>query len=462
MNNKVIHAIYQMHRQSPVDTALENKIKYRLCSQVREAGGIRDTDIPRLNGVIRWLLFMLVDSVRSGRAVPVVIPRGHEHYRGKQFGYRIVKRVLNAFRAEALLSLKVPPPSQYGGNATQALASRPFLNAYKGNLIRWVRNMGDRSCLEIRLTDKDEFLITRFTKPVPINPETEKWSSNLRVINDFNQTVPIFLFEDDQTIKGILRDSCVTFNETRYIRSFCRGRLDCGGRFYNTWWQLIPSKFRSSISIDRQPVVEFDFSAMAIRLLYARIGLESPQDPYDLDLPTRNPEKARKILKRFVLAITNDKNAKFRLKQDEYRTLGVNHKTLVKILSQRHPRISDFFFCDAGVELQFWDSKIAEQIMLEGVQQGIVILSVHDSFIAQQQHEEALKEIMQKVYEKEVGYTPVIRKETPKRSPQINLPQSQSHYARFFHETYLAEEIASGRRIPSPGGLGDWVAVEHG
>ena len=457
MNKGVIHAIYQMHKQSHVNPALEREVIVRLSTQFLKAGGLREKDIPRLKEVIRWVIAILLDSVRSGKSIPIVIPRGHSHYNGKRFGYRIVERVLEAFKAQNYLSIKVAPPSRYGGKASEVLASRRFRVAHKDELIHWVRHTSPTEYLELRLTDKDDFLDIRFTKPVPIDSVTQQWVDNLRAINDFNQTVPIFLFEDDQTIKTILCDSFVTFNETRYVRSFCRGRLDCGGRFYGTWWQLIPSQYRSSISIDGQPVVECDFSAMALRLFYARIGSQPPNDPYDLGLTATNMGETRKILKRFVLAITNDKDGKFRLKRKEYETLGIDHEGLVELLIQKHPKISQFFFSDSGVELQFLDSKIAEKIMLEGIRHGILILSVHDSFIAQQRHLTKLMDIMKDVYQNEVGWPAVIRQETPKRSPQMNLPPSRSRYARFFHLTYLGDEIGSGRLKPGPGGLADYA-----
>lgn len=460
MNNKVIHAIYQMHKRSNVNRELEIDILLRLSTLYPRASGIRNTDIPRIKEVICWLIAMLVDSVRSGKPIPVVIPRGHKHYKGKCFGYRIIERVLEAFKVQGYVAIKVAPPSRDGGVASEVLASRRFKNAHKNELISWFRHSSDTAHAELRLTDKDEFTDIRYTKDVPVNSETQKWADNLRAINDFNQSVPIFLFEDDQTIKTILCERFVTFNETRYLRSFCRGRLDCGGRFYGTWWQLIPSEYRSSISINGQPVVEYDFSAMAIRLLYAKIGIQPPVDPYDLGLTTKNVDETRKILKRFVLAITNDKGGKFRLKKKEYQTLGIDHEGLTKRLFKKHPQISQFFFCDSGVELQFLDSQIAEQIMLKGLQQGILILSVHDSFIVQQQHQQSLMTIMKDVYQREVGWPALIRQEKPKQLPKTNIPPSQSRYSNYFYATYLASEFESGRRIPSPGGLGDLIRLD--
>jgi hypothetical protein len=455
MTNQPIHAIYQMHKQPILDKELEDNIKIQFCLLCRTRSGIRNQDIPRLNSVIRWLIAVLVDSVRSGRARPIVLPLGHSHYENRPFGYRMVKSVLEAFLAEKCIHIRKAKPSVFGGNASEIRASQWFVNTYKHHLIPWVQNPSNSSVLELRLTDYDDFLDARTALPIQAGLETRGWSLNLRLINDWNQSVPIFLLENDQTIRQILRERHITFHETRYVRSFCRGRLDRGGRFYNTWWQLIPSEYRSTISIDGEPVVELDYSAMAIRLLYAQLGLQTPIDPYDLGLSSENIELKRKILKRFILAITNDKGARFRLKRNEYQVLGVDHHSLVQLLRVRHLAINHFFFTDKGVELQYLDSQIAEQVMLEGVASGILILSVHDSFIVQEKHEGLLEQIMYDVYTKLVGWPPVIRKEQRKRSPQLNLPRCETRYASHFHLTHLASEIASGRHQLSPGGLAD-------
>lgn len=455
MNNKVIHALYQMHKGPVIDTDLESRIRLQLGLGIKSGGGIRKRDESRMVDATRWLIAVLIDSVRSGRAKPVVLPLGHDSYQHKRFGYRLVARVLDACRKAKVLRLKKAKPDIHGGHATEILATKWFVTAYKKSLIPWIRWPSDTSVSEVLLTDYDDFLDLRSTEPVPVNPETKKWAENLGRINDFNQTQPIFLMEDDRTIRHLLADHPITFNETRYVRSFCRGRLDCGGRFYNTWWQQIPSAYRSTISIDSQPVVEFDYSAMAIRLLYAKLGLQPPTDPYDLGLSSSNAADKRKILKRFVLAITNDRKAKFRLKRHEYELLGVSHPKLVHLLTKKHPAISHFFFKDSGVELQHLDSIIAEQVMLEGVSQGILILSVHDSFIAQERHEKALKDIMRNVYTREVGWPPVIRKEEAKRQPTNKSFGGRSLYSLYFRGTFLQSEALAGRRELLPGGLAD-------
>ena len=88
------------------------------------------------------------------------------------------------------------------------------------------------------------------------------------------------------------------------------------------------------------------------------------------------------------------------------------------------------------METQFTDSNIAERVLLEGVRLGILILSVHDSFLVQGQHEEQLIAIMEQAYYEEVGSRPKIKKCKKERVPQEQFADGDSHYRRFFHETY--------------------------
>ena len=52
------------------------------------------------------------------------------------------------------------------------------------------------------------------------------------------------------------------FSRVQLRRIFARGSLEKGGRFYNGFWQSIPSKFRPHITINGYKTCEVDFSTM--------------------------------------------------------------------------------------------------------------------------------------------------------------------------------------------------------
>ena len=451
MNNKVIHAIYQMHKQPIIDQQLEVRILnevVRLPSKKRSktqrvltqrsvgTNGLKGNDYKRLNAAIRWLIAMLVESVRGGKARPIVIPLGHPPYTGRLFGYKVVQRVLVALEVMQYIRVRKARPSMNGGHATTIIADKRIERAYSKNLIPWVRHANDKHFKEVRLNGYDDFLGFRYTVEVTENDQVKHWANNVSMINEFTQNFAIFLLEDDITIWRLLRDTYIDFTETRYRRIFCRERLDRGGRFYGPWWQFIKKEYRSTICINQQPTVEYDYSGMGINLVYAKLGLQPLPDSYDLGLQEDKQGEKRDVIKEGVLALLNDKDGKYRFSREQLQTLGLSNSQAMTLIEKKHSAVNHLFRTDVGMETQFTDSNIAERVLLESVRLGILILSVHDSFLVQEQHEEQLVAIMEQAYYEEVGSKPKIKKCQRERVPQQQLTDGGSRYQRFFHETY--------------------------
>jgi hypothetical protein len=455
MARDVIFAIYQMHRQPIIDLGFEDRVKDAVFStpprrlddslvegrvlERKKTGkkGLRTEEYARLEAAIRWLIAMLVESVRGGRNHAVVIPLGHKAYEGCRFGHKLVRRVLTALEHMGHIKVHKANPSKFGGYATWITADQRLRRAYSGSHVQWIRHPNDEKFDKVRLTDYDEFLGFRYTVPVPKTPETERWRHNLETINQFTQELPIFLFEDDLTFTGLFRETYLDLAETRYCRVFCRSRLDCGGRFYGPWWQSIRSIYRSTISIGQEPTVEYDYSGMGVSLVYAMRGVKPPDDPYDLGLSGGNEEEKRGIIKEVILALFNDKDSKYRISPEMLEVLGLSHFEAMSLIAKKHSAVSDLFRTDVGMQTQFLDSKIAERVMLEGVKNSILILSVHDSFLVQERHEQKLLEIMNQAYEDEVGRTPRIKKCPKRRSPCGEPKGNGFEQWRSFHEGFM-------------------------
>ena len=56
------------------------------------------------------------------------------------------------------------------------------------------------------------------------------------------------------------------YNERTVRRIFNNGSFDEGGRFYGGWWERVPSRYRSHITIDGMPTVEMNYAAIQPRL----------------------------------------------------------------------------------------------------------------------------------------------------------------------------------------------------
>lgn len=180
---------------------------------------------------------------------------------------------------------------------------------------------------------------------------------------------------------------------TTLYRVFNDTEFRTGGRFYGGWWQNIPSEARPLITINGKPTVELDFSNLHPAILYAERGLEPPDDAYTNILP----ELPRKIAKIAFNAMLSAKKPLQRqpssLKLSEY---NVRWQGVVEGILERHHKIADAFFSNAGSRLQRLDSDLAERVMLSFADYAapVPVLPVHDSFIVHHGYENELREYM--------------------------------------------------------------------
>ena len=132
-------------------------------------------------------------------------------------------------------------------------------------LVDWLRKLDsitpdiDRSAPTQVLTLKDEK-----KNPIGITEElyseAEKLSAGTHKINEYLEKTNIDLFLDEYDLEDLqIRMSekakedplhMLTWIDQRYLRRiFNNGSLQQGGRFYDGWWQSIPSVSSDSISL---------------------------------------------------------------------------------------------------------------------------------------------------------------------------------------------------------------------
>lgn len=195
-------------------------------------------------------------------------------------------------------------------------------------------------------------------------------------------------------------------------RVFNNGSLEQGGRYYGAWWISAPGVVRKYITINGDPTVELDFSAMHIHLLYAVKGVNYadkmedaytlPAGKYSLD----NPDDDRAFNKLILLTAFNAETTELATsgvfdqlrREHKLASYGVrNHnpiKTRLSLLKEKHPLISDLIASGFGLKLQYWDSCIVEQVIKHFTSKGIPVLTVHDSVICQTQYAEEVTNVM--------------------------------------------------------------------
>lgn len=201
----------------------------------------------------------------------------------------------------------------------------------------------------------------------------------------------------------------------RTRRIFSRSDWQLNGRFYGGWWQRINSDWRNQIFINDVPTIEVDFQGLHINLLYAEIGEELVGDPYDVSpiiFPAYPPSLVRSIIKRLMLTAMNakDKSSAYRAFRDGYPAGSpgktMPNKELDKFLDAfltRNPKLSDFLFSDKGIQLMRIDSDITAHIHRHFTEQGIPVLSVHDSYIIDCMRVAEMRAAMAKASEAVVG-----------------------------------------------------------
>jgi hypothetical protein len=173
-----------------------------------------------------------------------------------------------------------------------------------------------------------------------------------------------------------------------------------GGRFYGGAHLDIQSHMRSFIHINGEPVVEWDYDALHVFMLYHLRGLDIDikQDPYDIIVGP----KERGIKKTVLLTAINAKDDELAVKgirkqlvDDWIRGDVLTDKSINCLLCRAklaHPDIADDIGSGKGRMLQNLDSRIADAILTNLMAENIPSLPVHDSFVVPLQHKKLLKQ----------------------------------------------------------------------
>lgn len=239
---------------------------------------------------------------------------------------------------------------------------------------------------------------------------TNQMRSNLAKINQLLSNTWVDLEVPDTKLVEINKQldrkndkQPIDFTRRKLKRIFSNSSFEQGGRFYHGWWQEIPSEFRQYITINGKRARELDYAGIHIRMMYAMEGVELADDfdPYQLEDYITHRKQVKQALNTIINAKTKDEaigsiNKKLTLPK------GGNANDLYEQLEQRHPKIKHYFGTGEGIKLQYIDSKIAESVMMELVDQGITVLPVHDSFIIRRSCMIDLNPIMKKAFKRVV------------------------------------------------------------
>lgn len=261
----------------------------------------------------------------------------------------------------------------------------------------------------------------------------------------------------------ILRDTDISlYGKVIPVQQYARifsDTLTKGGRYYNTVGgiQTMVASKRKDLVINQEVVSELDFKALHPSILYDKAWQDDPDliedwwddeyDPYKAQIDFLNVDvtkiahmresynsfydPVRNLVKFAVLVSLNARDligAYCALAQEFYtdkkkwenNLAGSKYygimcptnkdgndmfpaKAICEAAQAANYPIKEYFFADAGVELQYVDSEIVAYVLTAMVAEGQVMFSEHDSIIAPVSCEDRVRQLMQEGYERVVG-----------------------------------------------------------
>ncbi|MGL5013058.1 MAG: hypothetical protein ACRC6V_02050 [Bacteroidales bacterium] len=285
-------------------------------------------------------------------------------------------------------------------------------------------SVGQQTPVEIKERKTKKILQTQGVKGVSVVKDK---------VNQFNTA----LIESRISLKGI------SLPDQSYKRVFI-DNLTTGGRWYNSVGsiQTMDKTLRPFLQIDGEDLVELDFSAIHPNMLYEQLKAQLPKDfdPYGVDLWDKyvdfeaveqlkikhgkiKYDPSRNLVKMAVMIGLNCKDlkqAKKALSQnfgrdaskwgqpDEHKAkyfgmYEVDFEDVLVSVQEHNSLISDKFFKDLGVELQYLDSEILDNVICDTLAIDEVLLPWHDGLMVKKQIAEQVKGFMYKAWLKQFG-----------------------------------------------------------
>jgi hypothetical protein len=249
-------------------------------------------------------------------------------------------------------------------------------------------------------------------------PTTIKIRENLEIINENMLRHWYDLYIADETYDLLLKEIAqrrrrskteeerqkkepINLSNRTLRRVFNRNSFEMGGRFYGGWWQNIPSAYRSVITINGYRTVEADYSQFHPNILYhLKQAKLTGEDAYERILGSEYRDLSKQI---FNACLNSPYETNRPPKGMKISHTGFKWREIKERLRKAHPHIEDAFFTDQGMSLQFYDSQMAELVMLAFAKDKKPILPVHDSFLVLEDDQELLLERMTAAYQEVLG-----------------------------------------------------------
>ena len=277
-------------------------------------------------------------------------------------------------------------PDTGRGELTKVIATDKLLQimeGLEGNPFKEVKPDLEAECILLRDRVNDQ----RVLVPYENDKTTNEMRENLITMNKcFVRHWPdLRITNGDYTaLQERLRldkdKSPIDFSKRILTRIFSNGRFDNGGRFYRAWWHNVPSEYRKYITIDGKRTCEYDYSQLNPHMVYFLRGKKmGDEDAYDRVFDGEHRDIVKEAFNAMIQASTELTHKPRKL---DLSSVDLDWPTLKQAILDAHKPIADVFFQGHGSHLQFIDSCIAENVMLNFIRaEDAPVLPVHDSFI---------------------------------------------------------------------------------
>lgn len=281
----------------------------------------------------------------------------------------------------------------------------------------WGVDVGTLKEIEMNHVESSEVIELRgegkMTKPFN---KTSKVASMEDVVKRLNTAIALCEVQDSNNAP-LTNVYCRIFNND----------FEHGGRYYKADILNIENtvtKSRLDVKIDGQMVVEVDYRNLHFRIAAAMEGCNDTHLPFDVYsslLEDKNNTVERKIVKLAVNVMFNARSNESarRAIQDKINSLTPEQKaqyTLGSAKAVMHLIKEVYYdfrhlFCNEdsfGLRLQNHDSELATDVITTLLDNGVVCLPVHDSFIVKMQDRKLLEDTMAECFRERFGTTNLV------------------------------------------------------
>lgn len=186
------------------------------------------------------------------------------------------------------------------------------------------------------------------------------------------------------------------------------------GRFYSLGkFQTNKSEYRKHLIVNNTPVTEVDYCNLHPRLLYTLEGIELPDgwDAYEIEglsWVSDKPKDVRNFLKKSYLSVLFSKDKQTAIMSvlnsaNKRKHIHISNKVsatkVVDSIIDKNGAISKYFFEEnLWSKLQNMDSRLADSVIFDFINQGKVCLGWHDSFVVERDYQQELIQSMKEAW----------------------------------------------------------------